>query len=396
MSALGVLSGCFPTVKGVYDGRNISGNLFVLVVAPPASGKGCLTYARQLASTYHQSRVEFSLQRQQLHQVAEQEAHRNKTAAYVPEPTPPYQTVFLPGNSSAAALIKNLFENGEWGIICETEADTLSGALSQDWGNFSDLLRKAFHHESTSYARKSGERYEMKRPALSVVLSGTPGQVRGLIANTGNGLFSRFLFYTYQTEPIWRDVSPGHGKLPLDEHFEQLSQFVLDLAQWYEGQAIQFALQPEQWTRFNETLNTWLMNQVKLEGNEAASTVFRLGMSAYRIALILSLLRAFQQNQSPQTVFCSETDFNTALSLAEVLLEHALQVAETFPRTADTQAPAFIATFRDRLPVQFQRAEADQVGTGLGMSKRNVANFLHRLQKLGQLSKLKHGHYFKP
>ncbi len=395
LSSLGVLSGCFPTVKGIYDGRSVGGNLFVLVVAPPASGKGCLTFARQLADAYHRSRIETSLHQQQLYQMAEQEARRNKDTNYVQEPVPPYQTVFLPGNSSAASLIKNLSENGEWGIICETEADTLSGALAQDWGNFSDLLRKAFHHESTSYARKTGERYEIKRPALSVVLSGTPSQVRSLIPNAENGLFSRFLFYTYHIEAVWRDVSSSQLKIPLDEHFEELSRYVFDVAQWFEGQSIRFDLQPDQWSRFNRTMKTWLTKQVAVEGNEATSTLFRLGVSAYRIALILSLLRTYQQNQYPQTVLCTETDFKTALSLAEVLLEHALRVAETFPRTTDAPTPALQAKFLHTLPNQFQRADADRVGFGLEMSKRNVTNYLQRLQKLGQLSKLKHGHYIK-
>ena len=43
------------------------------------------------------------------------------------------------------------------GILCETEADTITNALKQDWGGFSDILRKGFHYEEVSYARKGEE-----------------------------------------------------------------------------------------------------------------------------------------------------------------------------------------------------------------------------------------------
>ena len=35
-------------------------------------------------------------------------------------------------------------------LIMESEADTLSNMLNNDWNNYSDVLRKAFHHEPIS------------------------------------------------------------------------------------------------------------------------------------------------------------------------------------------------------------------------------------------------------
>jgi hypothetical protein len=67
-------------------------------------------------------------------------------------------------------------------LIFENEADALSNMLKQDYGNFSDILRNSFQHETVSISRASDDRYfEIKSPQLSIVLSGTPNQVMPLI-----------------------------------------------------------------------------------------------------------------------------------------------------------------------------------------------------------------------
>lgn len=78
----------------------------------------------------------------------------------------------------------------------ETEGDILASTFGQDFGDVSDGLRKAFHHESISYLRRSQrEHINIKKPRLSTVISGTLYQVVNLMSSVENGLFSRFLFY---------------------------------------------------------------------------------------------------------------------------------------------------------------------------------------------------------
>ena len=79
--------------------------------------------------------------------------------------------------------------------------------LKTDFGNYSDGLRKAFHHEPISYLRrKDNEHVDIKRPRWSVLLSGTYGQISALIPNSENGLFSRFPFYCLLRNNVWIDV----------------------------------------------------------------------------------------------------------------------------------------------------------------------------------------------
>ena len=200
--ALTILSGCFNNVVGIYSKTEYTANIFSFVIAPPASGKGVLNYSRRLADGVHDRiQDDYKLWGKEKDQLM--------------------RSHFIPGDSSAAAIKKLLTQNYGQGTICETEADTMTNALQQDWGGFDELLRKSFHHEPVSCNRisKNPDEYddvtisEIKKPRLSICLSGTPGQVSGLLKSTENGLFSRFLFYTYCTEgePVFRDVFAQDG-----------------------------------------------------------------------------------------------------------------------------------------------------------------------------------------
>ena len=87
-------------------------------------------------------------------------------------------------------------DSGGVGLICETEADTVSTAIGGDHGHWSDLLRKCFDHDRLAYNRRTNHEYrECNVTFLCVLLSGTPAQIKPLIPSAENGLFSRQLFY---------------------------------------------------------------------------------------------------------------------------------------------------------------------------------------------------------
>ena len=109
--------------------------------------------------------------------------------------------LFLPANSSSTGLQELLQNNQERGILFETEADTLNIILKQDFGDYSDVLRKAFHLESIVYYRRGNKEYKsISEPKLSVIISGTPNQLTKLIPSAENGLFSRFIIYLFEQE----------------------------------------------------------------------------------------------------------------------------------------------------------------------------------------------------
>ncbi|AYA37828.1 DUF3987 domain-containing protein [Hymenobacter oligotrophus] len=347
--ALAVLSGCAPGVWGTYGDSRHGTNLFAFIVAPPASGKGNMRWARALATPAHQARV---LESQQAHdqytlELAAYEAAKRLAPKGAAPPTspvvPPFRLLIIPGNNSAAGILKTLYHNDGHGIICESEADTLSGALKQDWGNFSDLLRKAFHHEPASVNRKTNSEYlEVVRPCLSIALTGTPGQVVGLIPTAENGLFSRFLFYCYDSPAVWRDVGPTAGREDLDRYFASLGKRVHKMMSLVQPPnpdgtgGLQAQLAQAQWEAINATGHRWLSRAKALpEADGAASIVFRMGLSMFRVAMLLALLRAYDQGHRLNGQLPMEDrDLTTALALGDVYLSHSLVLLDRMPSSA--------------------------------------------------------------
>ena len=95
--------------------------------------------------------------------------------AAIPKPDRPTVMLFIPANSSASDFFQLLFENEGRGLIFEPEGDTLSHAFKSDFSDYSDGLQKGFQHETISLFRKTDhEHFEIKKPCLAGVSSGTP------------------------------------------------------------------------------------------------------------------------------------------------------------------------------------------------------------------------------
>ncbi len=406
--ALAVLSGCLTGIEGVYDRRTTYTNLFAFIIAPAASGKSALTFAKQLGDAVHKALLEennLAMQqyRQELadYKLLLSNYKRGKTLPQEPE-KPPFKVLFIPANSSSAMVIKHLRDGGGTGIMCETEADTLGNVLKQDWGGYSDLLRKAFHFEKISYSRKgSNEFFEIDQPRLSVAISGTPNQILKLIPSVEDGLFSRFLFYCYAVQPAWRDVSPASGGINLTEHFARLSERTLEITRFTSENPVQFLLTPDQWKRLNEHFTRLLQESNAFFGTESLSSIKRLGAILFRIAMTLTACRRFENADASPMVTCDEADFKAASLLVEAYLQHALFLFEKLPNTPPSggwgvnQMPNHKRQLFQELPTNFQRKDAIRIGEGLSMSESSVDRFLKMLTEAGWLVGREYGNYEK-
>ena len=66
-----------------------------------------------------------------------------KKRSETPEPEqPPLKMFLIAGDNSGTGILENLIEADGVGLICETEADTVSTAIGADHGHWSDTLRK--------------------------------------------------------------------------------------------------------------------------------------------------------------------------------------------------------------------------------------------------------------
>jgi hypothetical protein len=403
-SSLSILSGCLPNTKGVYDNQTVFPNLFSFVIAPAASGKGSMKFSKALADKYHDEVLNRSKEvhkdytrEMNDHKLRQRMKKRGESSDEPPE-EPVFKVVFIPANSSYSKMIYHLEQNGEEGIICETEADTMGNVLKQDWGSYSDMLRKAFHHEHISSSKKNNNEYiQVKEPRLSVTLSGTPSQVTSLIESAEDGLFSRFLFYVYKVPQQWRDVSPSANKVNLTDHFANLSDRVYKMVEFLNSYPTEFDLSQDQWDALNYACTCWLSDVSLFVGDNAGSVVKRLGLIWFRIAMILSVLDKFNSNDKSVKIICSYDNFESALNLTKIYLHHSLLMFQNLPshsehsefRSYDNKMK-----FYEALPETFKRSDAVELGKSFGMESRTVDYFLKKA--LGtKLTQDKPGFYSK-
>lgn len=401
--ALSIISGCMRNVVGLYRAKEHYANLFVFVIAPAASGKGSITFSKTLGDKFHDKLVAESTDKLKIYKMELQEYKRKLSdkkqdiSELEPPEEPPFKVLYIPANNSSARVIQHLKEGDEQGIFCETEADTMGAVLKQDWGSYSDLLRKAYHHEPISYSRKTNKEWvEIKKPRLSVALAGTPGQVENLIKSAEDGLFSRFIFYTFKSEIVWMPASDTLNGINLTEHFEQLSDKVLNFVEFLEGyESIKFKLTPEQWDKLNVYGDDCLNTLATFVSEDLSSTSKRLGLILYRVAMIITALRYFDNGELSPEYTCTDEDFEIALKLVKVYQEHSVFMFKELPKQA-TVTDKLLKQFFDKLPASFRRKDAVTLADSVfGIKERTADLYLSKLVAFKWIEKTRNGIYQK-
>lgn len=403
-AAIAILSGCLPKVTGIYHQERVYTHLYTFVIAPPASGKGVLKNAKRLADKYHQKVLEESRNKQKKYDTdmidfKNQSRNLKKGEAPPEQPEKPaFKIVFIPADSSHSRMIEHLQMNDGQGIICETEADTMSGAKKQDWGDYSPALRSSFHHEKITFTRKTNNEYiEINEPRLAVALSGTPAQAPKLISSAEDGLFSRFLFYAFKNDIHWQDPSPIGKPVVYNDHFDALSNQVLNLIEFLEQSPTEIHLEINQWEILNSTFTKMLSDVTTYTSEEASGIVFRLGLIMYRICMIFTALRKFENSEINNNYTCNNEDFNIALLIVKNFLSHSILMFNNLPKQANNTT--FVGgdskrKFFDALPKEFTRKEAVSIGNSFKLSPRSVDDVL-KMALGNALNKPKAGLYQK-
>jgi len=405
--AIIILSGCFPSISGVYDARSVYANLYCYIIAPPASGKSALVSAKALGNSFHNKLKKKSYEAEKQYKIdlqayknklkSEKDSSKKDNSLEPPPEVPKFKTLYIPANSSSASMNDSIYNNDENGIICETEGATVESTLKQDWGGYLDLLLKCFHHENISVKRKGDKVYiDMDCPKLAVGITNTIQQVLGLIPSAEDGLFSRFIHYAFHVVQSWRDVSPYSGRKPLDEQFKPLSKQVTKMIEQVNNRAIKFELTESQWNELNRLFARRLNEITALVGDEAGSSVKRLGLIAFRIAMVLSIIRNCNDSFKDDKIICQDMDFEIAMKLSDVYMTHAMIVYKRLPKGNHHKINSKIRKlFYEKLPNEFKREEAVAVGISLNIPDRTVDHYLKIF--IGKIleKSVKYGYYKK-
>jgi hypothetical protein len=387
LSAITVLSGCLPQMEGVYFNRHLSAHLYLFITGPSASGKGTMIWARYLAQTIHEEMYKkAALAREEYLKALEVYENLPKAQkAGILKPEEPTRTLlFIPANSSSAALTQLLAENNFSGIIFESEADTLSNTTRQDWGDSSDIFRKAFHHENTSMARKTNrEMIEITNPHLAICLSGTPRQVHHLMPEVENGLFSRFMYYAFQDTRGFLNPFVSHQPIDYHEFFTSKSYEVYHLYDRLKKlpYLVNFKLTDQQALRFTGFFQTLLDKNKMLLSRDLDANTKRLGVITFRIAMVLSALRFMEMEigmKIRNSLICNDTDFDTAMTIAATLESHAVAVYQQMPKVT---MKGMRLKFYEKLPKQFDRRQYLAVAKEIGLNSKTAENYISLFNK---------------
>jgi len=351
IGAIGIISGLLPNLKGLYAGKWIAPNLFVYILAAYGGGKGGLDYARELGNQIHKAKRE-KAKKMMLEYLTEMEVYKKELKAYnrnkiAEPPTKPVKAptlmLYIPANNSKSGIYQLLEENDDKGIMFESEGDTLADAIKQDYGSFSDTLRKAFHHENLDLFRRGNEELiEINKPELSVVLSSTFNQLKILIPSIEDGLYSRFLFYELKQDNKFNDVFDDR-KSNYQQFFIQEGEIFKKLFDEFEEleTPILFKLTKKQEKEFVEILNIKKANLMKEVDVTMAGTANRLGIIAFRIMMIFTALRTYENGTLNNSITCNDTDFYNALRIIDRLEKHAKTVYDYLNGEPDKKKLAF-------------------------------------------------------
>lgn len=377
LSCLGVLSGCLPKIYGFYGRKKVYANLYLMIVAPAGSGKSSMNYSRGLIK---------AIQKKAFSEKQHIDSSGKDDKTYM-------QTKLIPANTSTAELYNLLKYSHFGGIMIESEADTLSVMFKQDWGNFSDVLRRAYHHEPLSLSRKKDKSFlEIEKPLLSLVLSGTPDQLKPLVQSKANGLFSRFLYYSFEEISDWQDVFDYVEDF--GNYFEKVgNELILPLYEFLfkNKDEIEVRFTKDQQVSFNNSMSEISSIVKQHHPIEFMANVRRHGLMLFRLAMILTVIRKYNNGRLDlsNVVVCDE-DFHIAATLIRELLKHALEVHNELSGSFLNQQDEDLLFSLGEI---FTRKEIVEKAKAFGIPERTIDDKLRQWREKKIIKKIKHGKY---
>jgi hypothetical protein len=400
LGSIVAISACLPNVYGIYGQHKVHPNLYLFITGQASAGKGILNHCKHLVNPVHKDLREQTTKAKQQYEVDMAEYNqikKNDTRAEKPE-KPGEKMLYIPANNSSTGAYQLIADSDGKGLIFETEGDTLAQAFKSDYGNYSDGFRKAFHHETISYFRRTDREYvEIERPCISAMLSGTPKQITSLIPNAENGLFSRFMFYYMNTRYEWMDVFANSDRGDLDSYFQSLGETFYEYYNHLRANApMAFELQDHQKEAFNGFFAEMQSKYIALLGDDFIGSVRRLGLIAFRMAMIFTVLRSFEHGTLENPMKCDDEDFDAAMELVKVLMKHSSHVFSELPEDVTLPKPKNLKEqFLDALPKTFNRQDFLKMATTLGIKEKTAESYITAFVKKNLLHRPKQDHYIK-
>ena len=101
-----------------------------------------------------------------------------------------------------------------------------------------------------------------------------------------DGLFSRFLFYSFNAEAKWKKTFTASASRSNEEIFENYSAMLCD--KFKNNTTRKFSMTPEQGVKLDNTFEELLRHNTALYDENVSSVVYRLGLMCFKLAMTLS------------------------------------------------------------------------------------------------------------
>lgn len=423
LTIIGVVSSALPNFIFRYRRDTYYSSMMILIVGMAGIGKGVMDNIFELV--YHINKLFRDQYNTELEAYNNQQRRlrtmkdKDKKALDEEILDKPGQRFFrIPADSTYAAFLKALVRNLGYGAMLDTEIDTLVHSFSNDMGDFSVLVRKAFKHELHSYYRKTEDEYfEIAEPKFCTVLSGTMDQILNLVKSVGNGFFSRFAYYFINVKPEWIDAEYEDCEGEDDKtYFRNNGLKLLALYQKLSAREkpLLFRLTEKQFEKMNKSFSALHKNYVGLEGADFHASVTRLAVTFQRIAMVLSACRLLDMTEEEmdealkKDIICTDKDFNVAMRINMTLMEHGSSYFELLTQSdpannsdADNQAIDLgrkdMNAAYEKIPDkgELTRLEIVSILINNGIPKSTAEKWVTNLCKRIALIRLSHGKYRK-
>jgi len=397
-----ISSALIPYVSLNYHNKKNFTQIYVAAVKPPGAGKGKLSLLARCVIKINSELIETNKILSKKYytdlKIYEIKMKKHDGGELIPPEKPKLKLLLLSGNTTSSMLIQQFDDNdGAMALmIFETEIDGLTNMMSNKkfGGDNSTVFRKSYHNEPITQMRKGNlESLSANDPKLSIFITGTPSQLSGLFKSNDDGLFSRFTFFTSYSEDTWTDVKPCDGCHPLDETFDKIGEMYYALYHHMKNKQIEVKFTDAQWDLLNNIGVNWHKDANEAGGENATSIAKRHVNMIARCATNYTALRAFEEKNEAEIIYCSDQDFINAKWLIELSFFKALEIFKTLPGENTTNIKD--EEFFELLPSSFKTAELAPLQAKLKVSEKTIERKLRKFVESKKLINPKRGYYEK-
>ena len=378
------------------------------IVAPSAAGKSALTWVRLLIEPIHdkiRNEVKEAMKTYRREKAAYDSLGKERRNQEAPV-LPPNRMFLIPGNNTGTGILQNIMDSNGTGLICESEADTVSTAIGTEYGNWSDTLRKAFDHDRLSYNRRTDREYkETTACYLSVLLSGTPAQIKPLISSPENGQFSRNIFYYMPRVGEWKDQF-GEDELDVEAEFIRMGhEWKASRDELKKKGLFTLKFTQQQKDEFNGHFSALFYRSSLVTGEEMSASVMRMGTILCRMMCITALLRSLEipslavpdPTINPENLkdgiitrhnlSITDEDFRAVLALCEPLYLHATHILSFLDKSTELNSRGIAdrEMLYAALPQEFTKQMVMEQAEKLNIPVNTARSWIQRLREKGAL-----------